>query len=204
MTISSELTKERFQSKKYTTILFNRRMIQQCGSKNWLTIIDTLLDISYVSTRPLASFFEPLEEFIEEYQEDFTYEYKSSKGKELEELRNKVIQGINNPITTTIKPTTIFAQIQMKQNESLTSDSSLSVPENIQDKRNSSSQSITSTKDYLETLKTIETESSKPNTNKSKAAWAVGAVLIAIVIICTIAIFGQKRCRRTPKNRRYV
>ncbi|XP_008546546.2 angiotensin-converting enzyme [Microplitis demolitor] len=38
----------------------------------------------------------------------------------------------------------------------------------------------------------------------SKAVWAVGSVLIATIAIVIIAIFGRRRCRKTPKNRRYV
>lgn len=57
----------------------------------------------------------------------------------------------------------------------------------------------------LETsLESEEEADRKPKINTNKAVWAVAAVLVATVTICIIAIFGRRRCARTPKNRRYV
>lgn len=197
-------------------------MIQQGGAHHWQDILDKFVDIDDVSADALLSYFTPLEEFIEENEKEFEYKSGAAADKELEELEKRILQEINAPTTTpqpiittngtTTKATSSLHKItsntknmQTKVDKSLESKSSVYIRE---DKlKNSSSNlptNISLDKSSLTFTTVNDTQDSTLKINTSKAVWAVSAVLIAIVIICIIAIFGRRRCRKTPKNRRYV
>ena len=198
------------------------KMIQQGGAHHWQDILDKFVDIDDVSADALLSYFTPLEEFIEENEKEFEYKSGAAADKELEELEKRILQEINAPTTTpqpiittngiTTKATSSLHKItsntknmQTKVDKSLESKSSVYIRE---DKlKNSSSNlptNISLDKSSLTFTTVNDTQDSTLKINTSKAVWAVSAVLIAIVIICIIAIFGRRRCRKTPKNRRYV
>lgn len=56
----------------------------------------------------------------------------------------------------------------------------------------------------LEILDDTEKKDENKPKPTNKAVYAVGAVLVATILVCIIAIFGRRRCTKTPKNRRYV
>lgn len=195
-------------------------MIQHSGAREWQDLLNTFVNIDDISTDALSLYFLPLEEFIEENEENFEYKSGTMADKELEELEKHMLRKINTPTTT--PPTTTTTRrittkatsyktisdaknMQSKVEKSLESKSSIY----MEDKpKNSGSdlvtqvsldKSSTSTPDILNS-----TENSTPKISTSKAVWAISAVLIAVVVICIIAIFGRRRCRKTPKNRRYV
>ncbi|XP_076246342.1 angiotensin-converting enzyme [Calliopsis andreniformis] len=91
-------------------------------------------------------------------------------------------------------------------NKSLESESSIHVPVKKLDSPSVLNLQASTTVPFDESLDiNLNTEQEKkPRIDTSKAVWAVGAVLLAIIIICAVAIFGRQRCRKTPKNRRYV
>ncbi|KAJ8676306.1 hypothetical protein QAD02_012093 [Eretmocerus hayati] len=57
---------------------------------------------------------------------------------------------------------------------------------------------------HLEESLEPEEEESKKKPKKNSAVYILGGALVATLTVCIIAIFGKKRCGRTPKNRRYV
>nr|XP_034173869.1 angiotensin-converting enzyme-like [Osmia lignaria]XP_034173870.1 angiotensin-converting enzyme-like [Osmia lignaria] len=205
------------------------KMIQHGGADDWMKVINKYLEIDEISSDSLLSFFSPLEEFIDELENDF--KYKTVKESELQELQKKIIAEMNAPPPTTARPTTITSKsinIDKKptnktswnkenngrnvmndavySNKSLEPKSHVHIPAEKAENHNSESKATTKIPfdqlpaDSLD----MEEEQDKPKINTSKAVWAVGAVLLATIIICTIAIFGRQRCRKTPKNRRYV
>lgn len=192
-------------------------MIQQCGANDWQTVLNDFLDMDDIFLESLISYFTPLEVFIEE-NEDFKYKSGATADKELEELEKHILKEINTP-STTLAPTT--NRITTKSTAS-SSYKKLNKEKNMQSKVEKSLDSIPSVYIEEDKPKKSETNSSSnfsmdispnvtnnvendtPKINTRKAVWAVSAVLIAIIVICIIAIFGRRRCRKTPKNRRYV
>lgn len=196
-----------------------RKMIQQGGALHWQDILNKFVDIDDVSADALISYFTPLEEFIEENEKEFKYKSGEIADKELEELEKHILQEINTPTATPqlITTTSSITTKDMSSSHEITSNA-----KNMQTKIEKSKSSVYTREDKLKnsasslsnktsldksslTLNTFDdTEDSTHKNNTSKAVWAVSAVLVAIVIICIIAIFGRRRCRKTPKNRRYV
>ncbi|XP_011703088.1 PREDICTED: angiotensin-converting enzyme 2-like [Wasmannia auropunctata] len=198
------------------------KMIQHSGAGEWQDVLNKFVDIDDISADALVQFFSPLEEFIEEHEEIFEYKSGATADKELEELEKYTLREINTPTTTPPTTTTTTRRkttkatsykktisgaknMQSEVEKSLESESSIYVedkPKNsgfdssTQDSVNKSSSSVP---DILN-----DTENGTPKISTSKAVWAISAILIAIVVICIIAIFGRRRCRKTPKNRRYV
>ncbi|XP_071647514.1 angiotensin-converting enzyme isoform X1 [Temnothorax longispinosus] len=191
------------------------KMIQHSGAREWQDVLNNFVDIDDISADALVLYFTPLEEFIEENEDDFEYKSGATADKELEELEKHILREINTPTTT--PPTAITTKatsykiisnaknMQSKVDKSLESKSSIYIKE---DKNNpglnsptqvSFNKSSSSMPDVLN-----GTENNTPKISTSKAVWAISAILIAIVVICIIAIFGRRRCRKTPKNRRYV
>ncbi|KAL6425876.1 hypothetical protein ACFW04_008893 [Cataglyphis niger] len=195
------------------------KMIQQGGALHWQDILNKFVDIDDVSADALISYFTPLEEFIEENEKEFKYKSGATADKELEELEKYILQEINTPTATPQLITTIssITTKDMSSPHKITSNA-----KNMQTKIEKSKSSVYTREDKLKnsasslsnktsldksslTLNTFDdTQDSTHKNNTSKAVWAVSAVLVAIVIICIIAIFGRRRCRKTPKNRRYV
>lgn len=205
-------------------------MIQQ-GADDWMKVVNKYLEIDEISLDSLLSFFSPLEDFIDEQYEDFQYKAVTAKESELYELEKKLIMEIN-ATTTNAPPTTTIAtskQTIKKKTEIIDRKS----PSRQDDKKSDINIVTNSSKELKfkspiyeqvekpenrNPLEPVTTEApfdqsldtqgigddNKPKTNTSKAAWAVGAVLIGIIVICIIAIFGRQRCRKVPKNRRYV
>ncbi|XP_050574084.1 angiotensin-converting enzyme-like [Bombus affinis] len=206
------------------------KMIQQ-GADDWMKVVNKYLEIDEISLDSLLSFFSPLEDFIDEQYEDLQYKAVTAKESELDELEKKLIMEIN-ATTTDAPPTTTIATLKqtIKKKTEIINRKSLS----RQDDKKSDINIVTNSSKDLKfkspiyeqvekpenrnPLQPVTTEApfdpsldtqgigndNKPKTNTSKAAWAVGAVLIGIIVICIIAIFGRQRCRKVPKNRRYV
>nr|XP_012222251.1 PREDICTED: angiotensin-converting enzyme-like isoform X2 [Linepithema humile] len=196
------------------------KMIQQGGADDWQAVLNNFLDIDDIIVDPLISYFTPLEEFIEE-NENFEYKSGATTDKELEELEKHILKEINTPsttpvpITTTNQITTKAASssykkisndknMQTKVEKSLDSKSSVYIQEDKPKKSETNSSIDLSVDESSSTDATNDAENDTPKINTHKAIWAVSAVLIAIVVICIIAIFGRRRCRKIPKNRRYV
>lgn len=223
-----ESTEVRYDSivRKHMNIDF-LKMIQQGSADDWMKIIDKYLEINEISPDSLLSFFLPLEDFIDELDDDFQFKAATAKESELDELEKKIIMEMNTPLTTTstttatpkhvnTKPKVPDAKSSNKQNDkrsdtntvansnkNLEPKSSIYTPEKKLENHNPL-QSVTTEVPLDKSLLDIENTDKKPKTSSNKAVWAVGAVLIATVIICIIAIFGRQRCRKVPKNRRYV
>lgn len=201
------------------------KMIQQGSGDDWMKVINQYLEIDEISPESLLSFFSPLEDFIDDMDGDFQYTAITAKESELEELMKKIIAEINAPPTSTtinitsknvkskISNTKSWSKQNDKKNDintmidsnkNLQFKSSLYSPQQKPPENHSVFQSIITTEvPFNESfLDYPNKEDKKPKINK--AVWAVGAVLIAIIVICIIAIFGRQRCRKTPKNRRYV
>ncbi|KAG7213428.1 hypothetical protein KM043_002712 [Ampulex compressa] len=202
------------------------KMIQQGSADDWMGMLNKYLEIDDITADPLLSFFSPLEEFLEEIQEDFQYKSGSQEDATLDILEKRIIEEINAPTTTTTPATTT---VTMKKKEVLSTvgptkasqaglhintvapvKKELASESHVQadkpDSEDKSSMEKTTKVPFDESLMDnpeIE-EETKPKINTSKAVWAVGAVLVATITVCVIAIFGRRRCRKTPKNRRYV
>lgn len=195
-------------------------MIQHSGASKWQDVLDKFVDINGISADALVQYFTPLEEFIEENEESFEYKSGATADKELEELEKHILREINIPTTTPPTITTSTHKITTKA----TSYKTISNKKNMQSKVEKSLEFKSSiymedkpknpgldlpTRASFNTSSPMpdilnDTENNTPKINTSKAVWAISAVLIAIVVICIIAIFGRRRCRKTPKNRRYV
>jgi len=194
-------------------------MIQHSGACEWQDVLNKFVDIDDISADALVLYFTPLEEFIEENEENFEYKSGTIADKELEELEKHTLQEINTPTTTPLTSTTHWIttkatsyktisdakNMQSKIEKSLESKSSIymedkpkhsDLPTQVSFNKSSSS--------MLDILNGTENNTPIPKISTSKAVWAISAILIAIVVICIIAIFGRRRCRKTPKNRRYV
>lgn len=192
-------------------------MIQQSGAHQWSDVLDKFVDIDEISADAIMSYFTPLEEFIEENEKGFEYKSGAAADEQFEELEKHILQEINAPTTTSqpiikISSTTEATSSPNKITSNSTnmqtmvkSKSSVYIREDkLKNPGSTLLTNVSSDKSSLtfDTLDTTQDNTSEVNT--SKAVWAVSAVLIAIVIICIIAIFGRRRCRKMPKNRRYV
>ncbi|XP_032684214.1 angiotensin-converting enzyme 2-like isoform X2 [Odontomachus brunneus] len=198
------------------------RMIQSGEARNWLDILSKKLDIDDIYVDSLISYFTPLEEFIEINEENFEYISGSKEDQELEELEKLVLPEINAPTTTPPSPpptTTITNrktkatlpqsinnanQVQVEGEKSPELITSVSIRKNKPNNPDLSGSTEVPVNELLAPDIGNDTQDSSPKINTSKAVWVVSAVLIAIILICIIAIFGRQRCRKTPKNRRYV
>lgn len=195
-------------------------MIQHGGADDWKYIVNKYVDIDDVNADALVSYFRPLDEFIEDNEEDFEYKSGSREDKELEDLEKHILREMNTPTTTpppivtTGAPSSLSKpennasnQAQIKE-QPLKSQSSVYVQSgNLKNPDSSKPNPTTEVPTDTSSAKpdTLDdTQNDEPNINTSKTVWVVGAVLIALVAIITIAIFGRRRCRKTPKNRRYV
>lgn len=210
-----------------------RKMIRKGFADNWSDVMKNYLEIDRINADELLAYFSPLVDHIdeeEELNEDFTLPEEQEK--ELDLIGDKYRKIFNAPETTTTSTTTrsprpVVTTTTTRKPITSMSSGNLSAG-NTQDKMeppkswlsDETSKNSTSSRDVgifsateskgipIETgaEQSDETgsndESLKPNT--SKAVWAVGAVLVATVAICIIAIFGRRRCRKVPKNRRYV
>ncbi|XP_053978934.1 angiotensin-converting enzyme-like [Hylaeus volcanicus] len=205
------------------------KMIQEGGADDWTRVINKYLEINEISSDALLSFFSPLEDFIDYLEEDYEYKTFTVKESELEALEKNVIKEFNAPSTTTTSTTTTTTtapsrNISKKRKISNTISSSKesdeksnahatvnsdknSDPKNVQDEKsgNRKVSEASLTIPFDESIDDLAADQDKkPKINTTKAVWAVGAVLLATIAICIIAIFGKQRCRKTPKNRRYV
>ncbi|KAK2582171.1 hypothetical protein KPH14_004528 [Odynerus spinipes] len=202
------------------------KLVQHGAADNWMGVITKFLEIDDIIEYSLITFFTPLEDFIAEMEEDeFDYKFEPTNDAELEEVERAIIQEINAPTTTPTTTTTTTQKIKLtttlptkseddKSHGTSKSDKKAEsdLSSNIQaDKPKSDTDSQTkqvTPNPYDELFKfddlKNEEDEKKPKINSSKAVWAVAAVLVATIIICVIAIFGRQRCRKTPKNRRYV
>lgn len=200
-------------------------MIQRGSADNWMKVINQYLEIDEISPESLLSFFSPLEDFIDDMDGNVQYTTITAKESELEELIKKIIAEINAPPTSTtiditsknmITKPKINTKSWSKQNDKKNDINVINSNKNLQFKSSLySPQQEPENHSVFQSIITTEVpfnesffdypnkeEDKKPKINK--AVWAVGAVLIATIVICIIAIFGRQRCRKTPKNRRYV
>lgn len=195
-------------------------MIQHSGACEWQDILNKFIDIDDISADALVLYFAPLEEFIEENEENFEYKSGAMAERELEELEKHILREINTPTTispitttahkittkaTSYKTTSNAKNMQSNGDKSLESKSSIYMEDKPKNPGSDSSTPISFDKSST-TMPDIltDSENNTPKISTSKAVWAISAILIAIVVICIIAIFGRRRCRKTPKNRRYV
>ncbi|XP_044583140.1 angiotensin-converting enzyme-like [Cotesia glomerata] len=207
------------------------KMIQHGSAENWNQAMKSYLQLYDVSVDSLLSYFSPLEQYLDELDEEEVGSLPVELEKKLEALEDQYQRDLNTPSTTeAIKPTTAMPKKATtkshKQNERPLS------TEAPKPQANNSSKIITDKNSGKEVAKTTEAPvnvkkgdgSVKREDNKgieeevehnneagklikggmSTAVWAVGSVLIATIAIVFIAIFGRRRCRKTPKNRRYV
>lgn len=200
-------------------------MIQRGSADNWMKVINQYLEIDEISPESLLSFFSPLEDFIDDMDGNVQYTTITAKESELEELMKKIIAEINAPPTSStiditsknmITKPKINTKSWSKQNDKKNDINVINSNKNLQFKSSLySPQQEPENHSVFQSIITTEVpfnesffdypnkeEDKKPKINK--AVWAVGAVLIATIVICIIAIFGRQRCRKTPKNRRYV
>lgn len=192
-------------------------MIQHSGACEWQDVLNKFVDIDDISADALVLYFAPLEEFIEENEESFKYKSGEMADKELEELEKHILRELNTPTTTTSTTThkittkaTSYKTIsdaknmQSKVEKSLESKSSIYMEDKPKNPGSELPTQISFNKSSSTPDTLNDTENNTPKISTSKAVWAVSAVLVAIIVICIIAIFGRRRCRKTPKNRRYV
>ncbi|XP_032453700.1 angiotensin-converting enzyme [Nasonia vitripennis] len=179
----------------------------QNNSENWKTLINTFMKIDSISPQHMSTFFEELEFYYQnqDYDEskNTTYDY-NAKEIELEQLEKRyrkmaattttsTTTTTTTPKATTTTTTTTFRSVVVKTK----------IPKSqIKDSLLKSGESMKKPVD--KELSFQEDNEESPKVNTSKAVWVVAAVLVATVTICIIAIFGRRRCNRTPKNRRYV
>ncbi|XP_015430692.1 PREDICTED: angiotensin-converting enzyme-like [Dufourea novaeangliae] len=208
------------------------KMIQHGGADDWSRVINKYLEIDEITSDPLLSFFAPLEDYVDELEEDFPYKAVIAKESELEELEKKIFEEVNAPTTITVTTTSTTTPKSVVSRQKVT----IKMPENKQNNGRSDMNAVSGSTKNLESKSSVHVAEEKPDTHKvlapesstkvppveslydnddaeqdqkpkistSKAVWAVGAVLLATIVICIIAIFGRQRCRKTPKNRRYV
>jgi len=189
------------------------RMIQRSGARGWREDLKKFLRIDDVSADALVSYFTPLEDFIEENEEEF--EYKSGEVADngtLEELGKRIFQEIDNsamsfPTTTTresttetLPKTTSSAKSVSKTGDALES----SVPDAANEPREPASSSPTriTLEKPSSTPDLLDQRPSAPEIDADKAIWAINAVVVAIIVICVIVIFGRQRYRETAERSR--
>ncbi|XP_076655496.1 angiotensin-converting enzyme [Halictus rubicundus] len=203
------------------------KLVRKGGSDEWSRIINNVFEIDEISADAILSFFSPLEDLIDELDEDFEYKPVTVNESELHDLEKKTIAEMNAPTTTTTgAPRTVTERRKIvtttpsskenslrgdgnaldNSNKSLGSKSSVHETEEKPQNHNPLGSEATNEGRPDESLDdSVEpNEDTKPKMNTSKAVWAVGAVLLATIVICLIAIFYRQRCRKMPKNRRYV
>ncbi|XP_012285768.1 angiotensin-converting enzyme [Orussus abietinus] len=198
------------------------KMIQYGGVENWMDLIQKHLELDEISVESLLSFLLPLEEYIERANdelEDLPKIITADQEREFQRLEQIYREQALAPKTTTISttPTTTTttakavpsSETQTKPPLDLKSDSKTVTNEQADKPSNVEAANSTTTNEnsYENLSKSFDMDDEseeEPKMNTSKAVWAVAAVLVATVTICVIAIFGRRRCRKTPKNRRYV
>jgi len=192
-------------------------MIQHSGACEWQDVLNKFVDIDDISADALVLYFTPLEEFIEENEENFEYKSGTTADKELEELEKHILREINTPTTAptitsthwiptkaaSYKTISNAKNMQSKVEKSLESKSSIYMEDKPKNPESDLPTQISFNKSLTPDILN-DTENNTPKINTSKAVWTISAILVAIVIICIIAVFGRRRCRKTPKNRRYV
>ncbi|XP_025987532.2 angiotensin-converting enzyme 2 isoform X2 [Solenopsis invicta] len=195
------------------------KMIQHSGAREWQDLLNTFVNMDDISVNSLILYFSPLEEFIEENEEIFKYKSGATADTELDELEKHVLREINTPTTmpppttrrittkaTSYKTNSDAKNMQPKVGKSLESKSSIYVEDKPKNSESDLSTQVSFDKSSTAKPDILneDTENDTLKISTSKAVWAISAVLIAIIVICIIAIFGRRRCRKTPKNRRYV
>lgn len=184
----------------------------QNNSENWKDLIGKFLEIESISVTPMSDFFGELDYYFESYgepSEDIDLNAKEIELEQSEKTYRKVANAPTTTTTTTSTPTTTSATstttttmrpiaVQTKtQIDSLHLDKSDSVLHGTDQPNTFVDDNELMMEDEAETER-------KPKIDKSMAVWVVAGALVATVLICIVAIFGRRRCARTPKNRRYV
>lgn len=195
-------------------------MIQHGTAENWYESVKQYLEFYDVSTDALLSYFSPLEQYLNEQETEEVAEHPTELEKNLERLEDQYKKVFNTPTTTTttsttMKPATPATQPSnipkvIKDVPSVTVKSqkieATSKPDTsggIQADATKAPEQIT-TSEYEDVDDYDEKGGKIIKSETNKAVYAVGAVLFATIIIVIISIFGRRRCRKTPKNRRYV
>lgn len=188
-------------------------MLARNGEMPWPKLISKYIVVDAITVDPLLSFFSPLEDYIEELQEE-ELDVTALREEEVrfEKSEDKFRELMNTPTTTTTTTT-------QKPSTSRTTTSSTSAkPENIDhspqfaDKLavlSTSTEKAVKRNKYEELLKAYQEKEQKeretqPEKETKKAVYAVGGVLVTTILVTIVAIFGKRRCTRVPKNRRYV
>ena len=89
-------------------------MIQQGSADDWMKVIDKYLEIDEISPDSLLSFFLPLEDFIDELDDDFQFKTITAKESELDKLEKEIIMEMNTPLTTSSTTTTTPKHVNTK------------------------------------------------------------------------------------------
>ncbi|XP_015117890.1 angiotensin-converting enzyme [Diachasma alloeum] len=183
------------------------KMIQYGSGNNWTEVVKKYLDIYEVSSDSLVKYFSPLEEYLDEIEGESMDPIPPAFEEALEKLedeyrrKNEITPSTSKPTTMMTSTTATLKMEKLELSKAETTPSELKTSPHQSVIRDKSAESPKK-EQSVDNEEEDDDEIIKSGT--SKAVWAVGAVLIATVTIVTIAIFGRQRCRKTPKNRRYV
>ncbi|KAK0160601.1 hypothetical protein PV328_007993 [Microctonus aethiopoides] len=205
------------------------KMIQHGCAENWYEVIKQYLEFYEINVDPLLSYFTPLEQYIDEYKTENDVEVPIEFEKNLEKLEDEFEVNFDNlkTKTTTIKSTTIVNMPNktiikplnvekdgghLKELNNLTKIEITSVKPvgntGIQADSPRTPEKITKpiVNDNGNNINNVNNKVVEEQTVKgtTKAIWAISAILVAIILIIVIALFGRHRCRKAPKNRRYI
>ncbi|XP_023318505.1 angiotensin-converting enzyme-like isoform X2 [Trichogramma pretiosum] len=221
---STEIRQEPFDKS-----LFNSHIVHmaQRSSDNWKFLIRKYMDIETIQSGKISEYFEELEYFMESYDESAeSYDF-NARELELEKMESDYRKVANAPrpttTTTTSTTTTTTTTSRPSGNGSGSDSGSESTSRPPMKAKTPTIKSMDSADDDKSAIKPLDTnywdesermledeQAASDEANRaqkagaSRAVWAVGAVLVATVVICIIAIVGRRRCSKTPKNRRYV
>ncbi|XP_063975788.1 angiotensin-converting enzyme-like [Diachasmimorpha longicaudata] len=190
------------------------KMIQYGSDDNWNEVVKTYLNIDEISPDSLMKYFSPLEEYLDEIEgetmDSTSLDFESALEKLEDQLTNNtnVISSTHEstPIVISTISTPKMEKLEVLPTQTTPSDLKIFQPQ-FSVTTDKSSESLNKGESVDKPFSGDDDDDDKSQIIKSgtsKAVWAVGAVLIATVTIVIIAIFGRKRCRKTPKNRRYV
>ncbi|XP_043267787.1 angiotensin-converting enzyme-like [Venturia canescens] len=205
------------------------KMIRVGFADDWSKVMKKYLEMDEINADALLSYFSPLVDYIDEQEEmNEDFPLPEEQEKELDSIGDEYRKTLNAPsttTTTTMKPAVTRTTTRKPMTPKPSRKSSANnAPQTMEPAKSwlsdESSKNSTSSRDVeiapANEKKEIPIESEaaqsegagindeKPKPNTSKAVWAVAAVLVATITICIIAIFGRRRCRKAPKNRRYV
>lgn len=193
---------------KFTPISVNHlfaKIAVNSSQENWLESLINLTEneIDEVSTYSLTSYFSFFENFLKE-QGNINFPLPITKQSDFEKQETEYREKIHAPTTTTTTTTTTTSTTTTTA-KTITKKGKKAASLKISAEPEIPPTEATKAKIYnLEILDDTEKKDENKPKPTNKAVYAVGAVLVATILVCIIAIFGRRRCTKTPKNRRYV